>query len=95
MSAKESREITARPKLSGGGGRVEPRVPEIELNRPRMAEPRALSLHRRQEINAAAELDRICAARPLKPPPIRHDNPLRTAGAIALAKEIRLGDYEP
>ncbi len=89
-----SAEITARPKLHGSGGRVEPRVPEIELFRPHKSEPR-VSLKRREECNAAAELDRICAARPLKPPPLRLDNPTMSAGARALAKEIRLGDYEP
>ena len=53
------------------------------------------SLKRRAELRDAAELDRICAARPLVPPPLPKHNDTRTAGALALAKEIRLGDYEP
>jgi hypothetical protein len=85
--------ITARPRLPGGG-QVPRAVPEIELFRPSQPEPRP-TLKRREEINAAAEFDRICAARPLKPPPLPQHNETRSAGARALAKEIRLGDYTP
>ena len=86
-------QITARPKLPGGG-RVPRREPEAEYNRPRQPEPR-VSLRRREEIDAAAELDRICAARPLKPPRLPADNHTRSAGALALAREIRRGTYQP
>jgi hypothetical protein len=44
---------------------------------------------------AVAAFDQICAARPLKPPPLPKHNDTRSTGAIALAKEIRLGDYLP
>ncbi len=57
-------------------------------------EPR-VSLKRREELEAAAELDRICAARPLKPPPLRSVPQGRSAGAIDLAREIRRGTYTP
>ena len=87
--------LTARPKLLGGGGQVPRREPEAEYRRPRMPEPR-VSLRRREEIDAAAELDRICAARPLKPPRVLEtDNHTRSAGALELAREIRRGSYVP
>lgn len=58
-------------------------------------EPR-VSLKRREELEAAAELDRICEARPLKPPPLPRELPItRSAGALALAREIRRGSYTP
>jgi hypothetical protein len=58
-------------------------------------EPR-VSLRRREELEAAADFDRICASRPLTPPPLRSSAPLaRSAGAIELAREIRQGTYTP
>ena len=92
-------QITARPKLPAGG-RVPRAKPEAEYNRPRMPEPR-VSLKRREEIDATAELDRICrpvddgGQRPLKPPPLPKHNDTRTAGAAELAREIRRGTYTP
>jgi hypothetical protein len=60
-----------------------------------MHEPR-VSRKRSEEIDAAAELDRMCATRPLKPPRLlEHDNHTRSAGALALAREIRRGTYTP
>ncbi len=42
------------------------------------------------EAKAAAEtFDRMCAARPLKPPPVAIVGAPRTAGQIALASELR------
>ena len=86
-------QITARPRLPGGG-RVPRAKPEAEYNRPRMPEPR-VSLKRREEVDAAAELDRMCAGRPLRPPPLPKHNDTRTAGAAELAREIRRGTYTP
>ena len=62
---------------------------------PPLPSTRGPSLHRRAELAAAAELDRICAARPLKPPPMRFANLARSAGARELSREIRAGEYEP
>jgi hypothetical protein len=76
-------------------GKVPRCKPEAELARPRMPAPRVPSLKRRGEIDAAAELDAITAARPLKPPPLPKENPTRTAGAAELAREIRKGSYQP
>ncbi len=87
--------VTARPKTHGDGGQVPRRTPEAELFRPHQPEPPRLSLRRREELDAAAELDRICAARPLKPPPLPRDNYTRSSGAIELAREIRRGSYTP
>jgi hypothetical protein len=68
------------------------REPEAEYGRPRLPEPR-VSLRRREEIDAAAELDRICAARPLKPPALpNHDNRTRSAGALELAHQLITND---
>ena len=86
--------VTARPKTPGGG-QVPRRTPEAELFRPHQPEPPRVSLKRREELADAAELDRICAARPLKPPPLPRDNHTRSAGAIELAREIRAGEYLP
>lgn len=73
-----------------------PTTPEAELFRPHQPEPPRLSLRRREEIDAAAELDRMCAARPLAPPRrLEQDNHTRSAGALALAREIRRGSYQP
>ncbi len=86
--------VTVRPKLSSSG-QVPRREPEAEYGRPRMPEPR-VSLRRREEIDAAAELDRMCAARPLKPPRLLEStNNTRSAGALELAREIRRGSYTP
>jgi hypothetical protein len=58
-------------------------------------EPR-VSLRRREELEAAADFDRMCESRPMKPPPLRASAPLiRSAGAIELAREIRRGTYTP
>ncbi len=85
--------VTARPKTHGDGGQVPRRTPEAELFRPHQPEPR-VSLRRREELDAAAELDRICATRPLKPPPLPREPPItRSDGALALASEIRRGRY--
>jgi hypothetical protein len=55
-----------------------------------------LSLKRREELEAAAEFDRMCEARPLKPPPMAaRDLRYRSAGAVELACEIRSGSYTP
>jgi hypothetical protein len=55
-----------------------------------------VSLRRLEELEAAAELDRMCAARPLKPPAlVARDLRYRSAGAIELAREIRAGVYTP
>jgi hypothetical protein len=86
--------VTVRPKLHGGG-QVPRRTPEAEYQRPHQPEPPRLSLRRREEIDAAAELDRMCAARPLKPPPLPAENHTRSAGALELAREIRRGTYTP
>ncbi len=86
--------VNVRPQTCGGG-QVPRREPEAEYRRPRMPEPR-ISLRRREEIDAAAELDRMCAARPLKPPSLpNHSNTTRSAGALELAREIRRGTYTP
>lgn len=59
-------------------------------------EPPRLSVRRREELDAAAELDRMCAARPLKPPRVLvSHNHTRSAGALELAREIRRGSYTP
>lgn len=55
----------------------------------------ALTNKQKATREALRDLERICAARPLKPPPFPDPHDTRSAGAIALAKEIRLGDYEP
>jgi hypothetical protein len=55
-----------------------------------------VSLRRLEELEAAAALDRMCAARPLKPPAMPNlANRTRSAGAIELAREIRAGVYTP
>lgn len=41
----------------------------------------------------AAAFDRMCAARPLRPPPMPIQPRVRTAGELALATDIRLGLY--
>lgn len=87
--------LSARPKTQGGG-QVPRATPDAEYNRPHQPEPPRLSMRRREELNAAAELDRVCAARPLKPPRLlEHDNHTRSAGALELAREIRRGSYTP
>jgi len=87
-------QITARPKLPAGG-RVPRAVPDAEYARPRTPEPR-VSRKRSEELDAAAALDRVCAARPLKPPRLlESDNHTRSAGALELAREIRRGSYTP
>jgi hypothetical protein len=89
-----SLQITARPKLPAGG-QVPRATPEAEYSRPHRPEQR-VSRKRSEELDAAAELDRICATRPLKPPSMpNHDNRTRSAGALALAREIRRGSYTP
>lgn len=75
-------------KAKQSGGALSQGVPVFE--------PPRLSLRRREELDAAAELDRICATRPLKPPRLlENDNHTRSAGALALAREIRRGTYTP
>lgn len=54
-----------------------------------------LTNKQRETRNAVAELARISAARPLRPPPFPNHHDTRSAGAIALAAEIREGSYEP
>ena len=49
----------------------------------------------REAARDALAFDRICAARPLKPPPLPQHNDTRTAGAIELANEIRAGHFDP
>jgi hypothetical protein len=44
---------------------------------------------------AVAAYEAMRRARPLVPPPLPKHNDTRTAGARALAKEIRTGAYEP
>lgn len=69
-----------------------PTTPPIQ---PAPAPPR-VSLRRLEELEAAAALDRMCAARPLKPPAMPNlANRTRSAGAIELAREIRAGVYTP
>ncbi len=86
--------LSAQPKLRSSG-QVPRREPEAEYRRPHQPEPR-VSLRRREEIDAAAELDCMCAARPLKPPRLlESDNHTRSAGATELAREIRRGSYVP
>ncbi len=87
-------QLSARPRLHSDG-QVPRCTPEAELNRPRLPAQRVPSLKRRGEIDAAAELDRICAARPLKPPALPKENPTRSVGAAELAREIRRGSYQP
>jgi hypothetical protein len=66
---------------------------------PRMpsapAAPKPITVKQQETRSACAELDRICAARPLKPPPLPNHHDMRSAGAVALAAEIREGTYEP
>lgn len=95
MKRKPKTEVTARPKTPGGG-QVHRKEPEAEYDRPHQPEPRRVSGRRREEIDAAAEFDRMCATRPLKPPrTLERDTNTRSAGALALARDIRLGAYTP
>jgi len=66
--------------------------PGCQPNIPRVP---AVSVRRREELEAAAALDAICAARPLRPPPLRRVLTTRSAGARELAAEIRRGSYTP
>ncbi len=53
------------------------------------------TLKEREAAEAAALLDALCAARPLKPPPMpRHEQRERSTGAWVLANEIREGLYD-
>lgn len=60
-----------------------------------------LSVKATERAEAVAAFDAMCrpveqgGQRPLKPPPLPKHNDTRTAGAYALAKAIRLGEYEP
>jgi hypothetical protein len=65
------------------------RTPDAGSSAPK---PSAKATERSHAVTA---FDAMCAARPLAPPPLPKHNDTRTAGACALAKEIRLGDYEP
>lgn len=94
MKRKPDVQLTARPKTPGGG-QVPRRTPEAELYRPHQPEPPRLSLRRREELDDAAAFDRMCAARPLTPPPLPRENNTRSAGALELAREIRRGEYVP
>ena len=94
MSRKIQPAVTARPKLPASG-QVPRREPEAEYRRPHQPEIR-VSRKRSEEIDAAAELDRMCAARPLKPPRLLEpENRTRSVGALELAREIRRGSYVP
>lgn len=94
MNSKAEAAVTVRPKLDSSG-QVPRREPEAEYRRPPMPEPR-VSLRRREELDASAAYDRMCKARPLKPPRLLEpDNHTRSAGALELAREIRRGSYTP
>lgn len=96
---------TAAPKAKPSKPRDkndrDPRSPSrIWLTRKRSSDvasaPRTPTAVRRADaVRDAHALDAICAARPLRAPALPRDNDTRTAGALALAKEIRRGKYEP
>lgn len=44
---------------------------------------------------AVIAIDRMIAARPLRPPPLPVYHDTRTTAAVSLANEIREGTYEP
>lgn len=73
--------------------------PLVWVNPTRTPDPGATapkpSVKATERAAAVAAYDAMRAARPLTPPPLPRHNDTRTAGACALAKEIRLGDYEP
>lgn len=49
-----------------------------------------------ERAQAAAAVDAMIAARPLRPPPMpRAENRRRSTGAVVLANEIREGLYQP
>ena len=45
----------------------------------------------RERRDAAEAFDRMCATRPLKPPPFRFEGSSTTAGALAARKDRRIG----
>jgi hypothetical protein len=51
--------------------------------------------HSREARRAAAQYDAMRAARPLRPPPLPRSVYAPRASALALAREIRAGNYHP
>ncbi len=86
--------LSARPRLHSDG-QVPRAKPEAEYARPHMPHKIAITAKRRAAIDSAAELDRLRAARPLVPPPLPRLTDTRSAGALALERDIRNGAYKP